>query len=295
MRMPDVNTNSDTLSDTVLRHSANTESFEMSATAAPSRLSVRPTAAYQASPLIVTSMTPARSPNMNRGCPPLIIVRQRLALQLGRFWRCRQHGERPVGDRQDVPVAHRAMLASPFEQFLMHAGQRVAVGIGEHQRVDELAGGKAKHRLGIAFDVFVPGHQRHEPRGCDDHQEDDDEGRDGTAQDGLRGKQPPVCRFGDDAGIARKAAFARDLVLGKSTSPGRVPRVRLCHNPAPQPWFSVDDPETPHIQIFSKESNVIRVVYRLAQKNIRQGDFCCAGHASGVRLRDCIPQTQRRR
>ena len=64
-----MSTNSVTLSDTVRRQSANTSLCATSAAAAPVRWSVMSTAAYQSSPSIVTSMTPARSPNMNSGWP----------------------------------------------------------------------------------------------------------------------------------------------------------------------------------------------------------------------------------
>jgi len=70
MSTPAVSTNRVTLSETVLRHVSKTASCGTRAAAAPFRSLATLTAAYQSCPPMLTSMTPARSPNMKSGWPP---------------------------------------------------------------------------------------------------------------------------------------------------------------------------------------------------------------------------------
>ena len=228
-----VTTNSVTFIDTVRRHSAKTVSWGIIATAAPDRLSVRSTAAYQLRSPILTSMTPARSPNMKSGWPPETMASRLCALPAGRAGRGGDDLERAVGDDEHVAPASIPLCDRLLDQALRLGFGVVASGLGEHQRIDELAGGEPQHRLRVALDVVAQRHQRQEAHRGDDDQEDQDQDGDRALQQRLGSKQTTIGRRSDDARIPSDICPPL-IVAGKSRAFGRAPRVRSGHADPPK-------------------------------------------------------------
>ena len=116
---PAVSTNSVTLSETVLRHVVEDRVLRHQR-----RRGVLPvcrsgsTAANQSWPPMMTSMTPARSPNMNSGWPPATMPSSDAPCQPRRS---RRHGddlEGAVGDRQHIAVGPSRPAAGVLQQVL---------------------------------------------------------------------------------------------------------------------------------------------------------------------------------
>ena len=233
--------NRETFSDTVLRHSAKTMSSETSASAAPSRRSVKLRAANQSCRRRCGRlMTPARSPNMKSGWAPETQRRQRLALEAALLGRRCDDLEAAIGDGEMVAWAKAAVAPGPLQELEVEAAI-AGVPVGQHQRVGKLAGGQAEDCLGVALDVVAPGHQRHDARRRDDDQEkDDDKRRDRAAQDRLGRQQAAISGLGQQAGVTDQAGLA----AAASSRHGGLPRARptrplsaMTGSPACSPWW----------------------------------------------------------
>ena len=220
-------------------------------------------AAYHARSPILTSMTPARSPNMKSGWPPETMA--------SRFWPCQPAAAGVVATTLNVPsvtastwlpasiplctvfwmrrrASASALLppvsasisaltsspaASPSTAFASRSTSSRSA-ISDRKRTEATTIRKIRMRMGM---------ERFSKR--------------------LGSKQTAIGRRSDDARIPSDIGPLL-VVAGKSRAFGRAPRVRSGH--ADPPNIPVDDPATPHIRIIHKESKVIRLVQRQSAK-----------------------------
>jgi hypothetical protein len=132
-----------------------------------------------------------------------------------------------------MAVCEHAALHRLLHQALGLGLGVVAPGLGKHQRVDELAGGKAKHGLGVVLDIVAQRHQRQKAHRRYHDQENQDEDGDRALQQWLGGKQTTIGRRSDDARIPSDIS-PRLVTAGKSRAIGRAPRVRSGHAVPPK-------------------------------------------------------------
>ena len=182
---------------------------------------------------MLTSMTPARSPNMNSGWP-----------------RCDQFLERlaePGSARGEAAMTLKApsVTASakrppmpPWSTVRSRMSRLARDGAGalvrqKHHGVDQLAGRQRQHRLGVALDVVVPVEQRQEADRRDDDQEDDDQRRDRTLEQRLGGEQAAIGGLGDERAHGRADRPSGRLCAGQK--PTRRARATRPHSPLMAP------------------------------------------------------------
>ena len=219
------------------------------ATAALDRSSVRSTEAYQVRPSIATAMTPARSPNMNSGCPPDHQAVEGFAAPSRSAGARRNHLERAVGHGHHVAARKRAGLHGLLDQAQRFGRDVVAFVLGDGKRVCQLAGRKPQHALRVTLDIVADRHQRQDADRRDDDEENQDQHGDRPPEHRFGGKKTTIGRRCDDARIPCDLVPARIAAPGKSRAFGRAPRVRSGHAVPPTLKLTIRRRRTPESSI----------------------------------------------